>query len=644
MKKVCLTCFFAAMSMLPLWGGEILLQSGFDSPEEFSRWRKISGWSHSVNGGRNGTGAAVLTRKEFSGPLSSIKLDSLKPGVLYRLTVWVRTENLESDGKSRNFGAFCVEFVRNGKWVSGFYPLAAKNDGKWQKYKLEFMRKPDVDQTSIVLYIRKGFKGTLYFDDVVLEEAGDPKAAILVTAPSQLTFMGTSGELRISGSSSDPGKKQLDIKISGPEYSLVKTLTETSPGEFLLPLSGLNPGEYILDMKLSGEAGKKMIHQGQQKLFVRTGGKKKSSFDEAGNLYVDGKKIMPIGIFGGFAGNDDLKKISAAGFNVILNYSSFGMSFGGGGKNRMETLGKALDEIQKHGLKLLFSLKDQYAGMRYALTSLDDASGIDAVVKRTVSSLKDHPALFGWYVSDENSRSELPQMLALRQLISSVDHDHPTITLTFREGDLPLYGISGDVVAVDNYPILRKDEKDLSPLIKLIKNAKSGKQPVWMVPQIFNWGVYRAKNVEEFAAFVYPEEKEIKAMIAVSAALGCKGFIFYSYSDIFGERGKKYFPENCDKQWENTVAAVAMLKKLEPFILSTSAPEIITDNGKELVAGFRNDEGKKALVAVRTDLGESNLVLPVQRDYQLIDGCAVSDGKNWVFTGKDIDFCILMER
>ena len=640
--------FFAWLAMammLPLAGGEIIFQSGFDSQEDFARWKAIPGWSYSANGGRNGTGAAVLTRNKFSGPLTNVKLASLKPGVLYRLTVWVKPEKLESDGKNRNYGAFCIEFASNGKWMSGYYPLTANTAGKWQKCTLEFMLKPKAEQTVIVLYIRKGFKGTLYFDDVTLEEAGDPKAAILVTNPSQHTFFGTSGDLIISGCSSDNIPKSLSVKITGKDFFLEKVLLETAPGKFHLPLSGLKPGELAVQMTLHNNDGKKIIAKAECTLFVRTDGRQKSSFDQSGNLYIDGRKFMPIGIFGGFAGGvEDLKKISGAGFNTIMNYSSFGMEFGGRGKNRLETIAKAMDVIHEHNLQLLFSLKDQYSGMRYAVTSLDGINGIDEVVKYVVRNLKDHPALLGWYMSDEHSRSEMAAMLSLRELINRHDPDHPAVTLTFREGDLPLYGAGGDVLAVDHYPIISEKEKELSAMLKLLRTAQLGKQPIWMVPQIFNLGVFKAKTAEEFSRYAYPSAAEMKTMLASAVLFGSKGFIFYSYPDICGERGRRFFPENEAKQWANVVAAVAMLKKIEPYIMSDHAPEIIVDNGKELAGVLCNDNGKKILIAVRSDFGKSQLPLNVGENYMLLDGNAEFSNGKWSFTGKDIDFCILAEK
>ena len=436
----------------------------------------------------------------------------------------------------------------------------------------------------------------------------------------------------------------MKVKITGPSYTLTKELQECSPSQFELPLINLPFGKCKINATLHRKNDNSLIAKGEFKFFVKEKNKQKIYFDQLGNCYIDGKKYLPIGIFGGIRNSDDLKKISSAGFNTILNYTSFGMSFGKRGKTKLETIKNSFEEISKHNLKVIFSLKDQYEGMRSATTKLGSVKGIDNVVTTIVNYLKDNPSLLGWYISDEHSRSELLKMISLREKVSSLDYNHPTLTLTFREGDMPIYGTTGDVLAVDNYPILHENDKDLTPMIKLIKAAKLGKQPVWMVPQIFNWGVYRAKNVKEFAKYVYPSGKEINTMLAVSVALGCKGFIFYSFSDICGTRGKKYFPENENQQWQNTIDAVTLIKKITPFILANNTPQIILDNGKEIIAKIKDDNNKTLYIVARTILGKSNLVTPGDKNFTLLSGTATFNGKNWIFNSKDIDYCILIEK
>ena len=643
MKKIYLLIFLLSL-FFTISAQDILFHTGFDKPSDLLKWKTKANFTYSKNGGRNGTGAAVLTRKSFSGPFATIKLDTLKDKVLYRLSVWVKVQELQSDKTNKNYGAFCVEFVKDGKWSSGYYPVVGSLSKKWQKYQLEFIKKPDNQSTTLTLYMRKGFKGTLYFDDLTLEASGDPAAAILLNAPSQLTILGDKGSLKFTGSSSKKEKKYLTVKVTGPSFNLTKELKESSPSQFTLPLTNLAKGEYKVAASLHSQKTKQQLAKGNFKFFVKENKQQKTYFDQLGNMYVNGKKYLPIGIFGGIQNSNDLKKISDAQFNTILNYTSFGMSFGKKGKNKLDTIKNSFTEIAKHNLKVIFSLKDQYEGMRSATTRLNEAKGIDNVVTKIVNSLKDNPSLLGWYISDEHSRSELQKMISLREKVSSIDYNNPTITLTFRDGDMPIYGTTGDVLAVDNYPIRHKDEKDITPMLKLIKAANLGKQPIWMVPQIFNWGVYRAKNAQDFLNYEYPTSKEINTMLAASISLGCKGFIFYSYSDICGARGKKYFPENEKAQWNNVVNAVSLLKKLEAFILSDKPVEVILDTPSQMLTKISSHNNKSIYIATRHILGRSNLIIKNSKNYSLLSGSAKFDGQNWIFNGKDIDYCILIEK
>ena len=120
-KSILVFCMFLAVRIGSVAAdGEILYHTGFDSEEALAAW------------GRNGTGAAVLSRNAFSGPNVKMPVDNLRPGVLYRLTVWVRPELLESQDHNQNYGAFCVEYERGGKWFSGNYPLVSHRENGWK--------------------------------------------------------------------------------------------------------------------------------------------------------------------------------------------------------------------------------------------------------------------------------------------------------------------------------------------------------------------------------------------------------------------------------------------------------------------------------------------------------------------------------
>ncbi len=619
--------------------GEILYHTGFDSEEALAAWGRMPGWKFAAGGGRNGTGAAVLSRNAFSGPNVKMPVDNLRPGVLYRLTVWVRPELLESQDHNQNYGAFCVEYERGGKWFSGNYPLVSHRENGWKKCSLDFVLKAGADRANLVLYLRKGFRGRVFFDDLLLEEAGDPRAAILVTSPSQLTFYGDGGVLELTGTASAKGALKMLLQVEQGGHSRELSCGESEPRRFRFVLKNLLPGRLNLKMRLSDAAGNRSHASAEQTLFVRQGKESGTGFDEANRMLVRGIPFMPVGIFGGFQSVEDLRTVRRAGFNTILQYDCFSMKFGGNGKSSMDTIRKSLDAIERSGLKLIFSLKDQLPGKRAVRRRLDEADSPEKVVRLAVESLRDHPALLAWYLSDEDSRAELRQLIRLRECVSEIDPAHPTVTLTFRHEDLPVYGRSGDVLAIDDYPIRRRKGNDLSSLFRLAEAAALGGQPVWIVPQVFNWGIYKAKDREDFQqSFTFPSEAEMRAMVLAGVVYGAKGFIFYSYMDVF-RRIQKYAPGSEKAEWPKVVRTVALLKQLEPYIMSRRKIEFLpveqTGKGVVKAAVLTADDGRRAVIVIAADENASGKV-------GLPDG--ISGSRTFRFAPGAIDAVVLFEK
>jgi hypothetical protein len=57
-----------------------------------------------------------------------------------------------------------------------------------------------------------------------------------------------------------------------------------------------------------------------------------------------------------------------------------------------------------------------------------------------------------------------------------------------------------------------------------------------------------------------------------------------------------------------------------------------------------SSNNKSIYIATRHKLGQSNLKINNSKNYSLLSGSAKFDGQNWIFNGKDIDYCILIEK
>src|SRR5690606_11451301 len=74
--------------------------------------------------------------------------------------------------------------------------------------------------------------------------------------------------------------------------------------------------------------------------------------DAQGFTVVDGKRFFPMGVYLGrdSNGEEHLKRIGESGFNTVLSYSY------GAGKDPKTFV----QDAQKHGLKVVYSVKDMY--------------------------------------------------------------------------------------------------------------------------------------------------------------------------------------------------------------------------------------------------------------------------------------------
>ncbi len=554
----------------------LVFSSGFDAPEDASR-KYPSGFRIASGEGRNGTAALFYERTDPNAyPLYTFPLEKLEPEKNYTVSVWVRGENFKANGDEKNIGAMCVEYSKDGKWVAGgVYYSTTKIDAGWQRIDMTFKTIPEVatgTRADLKLYLRKKITGKIWFDDLEVREA-TLSASVVLTRPDRLSFFGSDAcfSLRVEETVQKNVRIVAAVKNGGKTREI---LLKPDGLDFRGDAGKLVSGSVEIVAKIVDMDQKVVLGEEIFRLEARpdaTPPKNACLIDEFGRAIVDGKPFMPLGVYG-FADEANYRRLKEAGFNCLQLYNSLGLKGNVDHEDPIKNVREGLDLIDKNGLKLIFSLKDQFPH-HGARKKWGDAEGIDAVSELAVNTVKDHPALLAWYVSDEDMRKDVPLVVDLRRLISRNDPWHPTWTLTYRYEDLPYYGISGDVIGVDPYPI---SDKPSEQSIKLVKRAmaagRSTGLPVWVVPQIFNWGVYRLKNdPQAFAESHFPTLEEMRAMPLYAAVLGAKGFVFYSNFDIC-QRYDKLLPGSGAREWPKVVEMVKSVKGLEPFVLSTKKP------------------------------------------------------------------------
>jgi hypothetical protein len=122
--------------------------------------------------------------------------------------------------------------------------------------------------------------------------------------------------------------------------------------------------------------------------------------------------------------------------------------------------------------------------------------------------------------------------------------------------------------------------------------AARDRRPIWMVPQVFNWGTYNTDTKSR-----PPTLPEMRSMAWQCIVEGAKGLIFYSWFDI-----RKDTVVPFAEQWPLVKKMAGEIKDLEPVILSMDCvPEFRAVKRPWLHWMVRVYRGETYLIAVNDE-------------------------------------------
>lgn len=260
------------------------------------------------------------------------------------------------------------------------------------------------------------------------------------------------------------------------------------------------------------------------------------------------KKPQSIGIFVANSPDDPaafgvLDQVSALGFNTIYNYSSFHSS--------PESVRKYLDHAQARGLKVIFSLKDLYdqlpSSEQWPQNFGYYGSSNEEIALSVVRQFKDHPATWGFSISDEAPEepaqlSSWQQVLSDRyQKIKSISNKpvmmvlvgHTSPSQAVRRTFLSSLKGARDNFALDYYPVPFESPDNISSIAADMTAVGDGNG--WFVAQCFSWSSYpsTAQGLGYNSSIArLPTADEMYSMAKTALNSGARNIMFYSYFDI----------------------------------------------------------------------------------------------------------------
>lgn len=367
------------------------------------------------------------------------------------------------------------------------------------------------------------------------------------------------------------------------------------------------------------------------------------TLDKFGRFYVDGKQEFPLAIYVAFetqwldmdkrqyvlSSLDDLKN---SPFRVVVNY---GDSAGTPAQAK-----KLLDEMHKRGLYDLFSIKDYFPSPEleaFKTHVLPDGkpkvypTAEEEVLRTYVKTLKDHPAVIGWYVWDEFPKSA-DRVSQHDQWVKAEGSNKPTfiVSCDSKAAAIEPFTTAADIIALDPYPLPKRPVTMVADWMDELSKANKTKRPQWMVPQAFGWYMYDEeirKNVVKptpkrlLDKGRMPTPREMRAMTYLGLTHSAEGFVYYYYNDIM-------MNDDGGVSW-NAVKSIAQeVKDLSPILLASDAKKNSISGDNPAVHWIaKQKDGKTYIIAVNSSTQTQNAVFTLPsaiKKVNLVKGTGVT--------------------
>lgn len=620
-------------------------------------WGLPEGFSYAPNDGRNGTGGLRYEREDPAlYPLSKLVVDLL-PDTPYRFGAWVKTENVKGGGSG---ATICLEFAANDKWVGGLYAHGIKGTKDWTLIETSGATPDKPVQATLTLYMRRGMTGTAWFDDVFIEAEAptwsvypiNPRRATLPPGASTITLGShVVGKLGDGTAWADPAKLICRVQVLKGAKAVRELAAPVTDGRISADLGLLQKGDYTISITLADPEHQWLLAEKRLPLSVAAPPDATSApanacrIDGKGRAWVSGKPFLPVGLYFGSIQRKDLANLGGTAFNCVMPYGSLTLKFKDSDKKGIAAAREVMDACHAQDIKVLFSVKDVFRTIKNHPKSWQGETGLDSIVTKAVQAFRDHPALLAWYICDELPAREADTLIARNQLVNRLDPHHPTWAVFYQFRDLPLYRNGFDVLGVDPYPISNEKSTSMEKVRVAMETSERAigspqGMPLWVVPQIFNWGVYKARNdlAKYKADFRYPTELEMRSMALYMALRGAKGFVFYSYFDLSRPPDKGQF----ERRWPEVCRMAKAISDLGPFLLADATAPTVTvtvAEGSVEAKAFRDDQGNVRVVIAGVGPGPSkaDLFIPGHSGLASQFGNCTSLGEGrYRFEGTDI--------
>ena len=545
-------------------------------------WSHHPNW-HAEKAGHNGSGAIVWecaseSEVKIGGPGQEVKL---KPGKRYDFSALIKADNLVTQRKSPYQGLtiYVEGYDAKGKWMFGdtARPAVAGKSADWVKVEGLTREIPD---GAAKMYFRAIAKrcvsGRGAVDNMYIAEHDTPTVECVL--PHVYRRESTGGPVRFSASiNADVRENRLEDYSATFTYTVPDGNRVTESGKVVsaveavvtldTSLFAFGTNDVVCTLFLKGkEIGSAAVPFARlEKPMSR-----RVYIDRHLRTIVDGKPFFPLGmIHWGNVTKENIERYAEGPVNCL--------------DTRWKMPREHLDICYAKGLLVTCGVDNGF----------DHADEGKKWLTERVNALKDHPALMGWFVSDELPLSDLPMLKRRQAWMEELDPNHPTWYAQDVVREARHYLGVADVIGLDPYPIPTKSIGLVySTECQAVTNT-FGAVAKWMIPQAFGWGWLNRRETKGQRA---PTQKEMANMGWQSIAGGANGLIFYAYQHLSEPHND---PEDAfEPAWARTKAMAEEFRKyMDVFLSIDPAPTVQSSNDNVAVRTWRY-KGDTYLLAV----------------------------------------------
>jgi hypothetical protein len=356
------------------------------------------------------------------------------------------------------------------------------------------------------------------------------------------------------------------------------------PGQNILRIPftiNLVPSVYNIEARITATTSPGVIYRASTKLVVLSYKSNEVKTDRlTGGLIVNKLPFFPFGFYCYSPVYSTMPEEEVVkGFNMMSPYQ----------KIMPETLNERkayMDRCAQLGMKVHYNLLSVSGGggVGSKIEGLSDEEKRNRLIAE-ILTFRDHPALLGWYISDEPNGYKIPpeKLEEIYKTVKENDPWHP-VSIVFMAPFLSSrkYINALDIVMADPYPVPDIPVTRVGEVAGQLKAEFNGKKPVWMVPQAFGGGEWWGRE---------PTIQEMRSMTWQSIIKGATGIQY------FVRQGPNYFPKST-ATWGECGRMAMEVAELTPWLLSDEETLPVETFSQNVIVSSRLHDGQLIVMAV----------------------------------------------